>query len=75
MITVGGFLALIFIAQIATGSWEVWGKVITVDDFSTEVEVRWGAGRAGGGQHRQPLRVRQIAGTVSIIILVVVVLL
>lgn len=75
MITVGGFFALVFVTQIATGSWEVRGKVISVDDLGAEVEVRRGAGRAGGGQHRQPLRVGQITGTVSVIILLVVVLL
>lgn len=74
-VTVAGFFTLTFIAHSPWGSREVRGKVIGVDDLGPEVEVGRGAGGAGRGQHGQPLRVRQIAGTVSVNILLVVVML
>lgn len=45
----------IIVTSGSSGSGDVWGKVIRVDDLGPEVEVGWGAGGAGGGQHRQPL--------------------
>lgn len=74
-ITVAWFFGLIFIAHCPVGSWDVRGKVKSVDDLGPEVEVRRGTGGTGGGQHRQPLGVGQITGTVSVFLLVVVVLL
>lgn len=56
-VTVAGFINLIFITHCAMRSWEVRGKVITVDDLSPEVKMRRGAGGTGRGQHWQPLRV------------------
>ena len=52
---------------------EVWGEVVGVDDLGAEVEVRRGAGRAGGGEDGQPLGVREVAGAVGIVFLRLVV--
>lgn len=74
-VTVAGFLVLIFITHCPMGSRKVWGKVARVDDLCPEVEMGRGAGSAWGGQNWKPFRVRQITGTVCVIILVIVVLL
>lgn len=73
-VTVAGFLALVVITHNPVGSREVRGEIISVDDLGPEVEVRRSAGRAGRGQHRQPLGVRQITGAVGVFILLVVAL-
>lgn len=75
LVTVAGFLNFIFVTHNPTGAREVRGKIITVDDLGAEVEMRRGARGAGRGQHGQPLGVGQIAGAVSVDILLVVVLL
>lgn len=77
-VSVARFPALVIVTIIvsdSTGSREIWRKVMSVDDLSPEVEVRRGTRGAGGGQHRQPLGIWQITGTVTVNILLVEVLL